>query len=1296
MKRVLSLLLMLSLLIGSIPLSYADTETAGQKLQKLGLVSGYGNGQLGENDNLTRAQMMVLIAQLKGVDNQAKYYALPSKSVDVDPFAWYAPYVAYAEAQAWTSGIGPKRFGPNQMLTSQEAVTFMLKVLGYTVPDYSKVMEQAENLKITTGVFGTGTKAITRGEVFTYMYNTLNTPMANSTVTLGVNLGVLKPEKPPVATAPYKVDRVEPLANKLVEVKLKEAATGADASQFKIADSQGTTLNIEKADLIDSKTLWLTTAEQKPAMLYTLMADVSIKFAGIGKDTTQPVINKAASKVVDNVTYKLVFDKELDPRTALVTGNYSVDNGMAVLGAKFDVDNSGKELRNEVLLSTSSQKSGTLYKLTVSKLVTDLAGNSVKQSDDLGFVLFGGLVADTTAPRVTTAIGLNGLKAVVYFDDESGLDKVSAENIGNYTVVNKTNSSKPLNVVSATLIKDANGKYNHVELRTTQMELGNIYEVAVTNVSDKFGNVISATTNYKTTFAGQPLDTQGPRIVSAEPVTNTKFKINFNETLNKVSAESYGNYTLSNGLAVLSASLDESDNKVVYITTSTQTMGIAYVVTVSNVMDEYGNVVSSSYNKAYVAGTGIDQIAPRVVSAVATVESGGTYVTVKFNEAVNETSAKTGSNYYFGPTLGYGFSVTKEASDTYKVRTNSQVEATIYTVSVSNVDDLSGNGIDSTYRTASFVGKAVADSEPVKLSGVASADRQTMTVIFSKAMAASKTGEAVTANGTVSDRDAADPDNYKLFYNGTLVGSPTKAYVNKEKTMVTVRFATPVLESGKVYVMKVNASTATDDFDDATTSLYDVNNMAITSTNANVTFGGVGNELAKPRLVTAYALNSEVIYMKFSAPVMKDAAFADGSISFSASGRTTRTAVAAYTAPLSTDPTILAVKVNGTLDSNVLYTITVANANHIKDIYNDQGMDTSYSLNANFYSSSNANDAPAISKITSVDATSIIVSFSKELDAADKGDYRITTNGGEITPSFAEFVNGNENEVKLYFDNSNMTTGSVYKLMVPALMVADKFGKQNSSELSDYFAVMGGSRANVSISNAYALSKDTIRLVFSRPIADVNSVLNGSDFTITNTPVGGVWTVDKAYGQGSLVTLSGTDVPQNTFVDIIDLKCSKLLSKDVMFTVTFNAGTVSNYKAKDGAGLDGTPTKSFNGILDLTSYRLTAGVAATDSVTADSINITVTDNSLSLTNVKNSYAKVGYVTALASGNPYDTQTQLVTAINGFNMAGAVNKGTTPMTLSAGATGTFDVLVMFFDSTNNFIGYSLVENVVVTN
>lgn len=1299
MKKVMALVLSVALMFSALPVGFAaDVETAGQKLLKLGLVSGYGNGQLGENDSLTRAQMMVIMAQLKGVDAQAKSYALPSKSIDVDPYAWYAPYVAYAESQNWTSGIGNNRFGPNQILTAQESAAFMVKALGYTITDYKNVMNQADALKITSGVFGIGSKTITRGEVFTYMYNTINTPMANSTITLGVSLGVIQPEKPTVPKVNYVVSTVEPLAYKLVEVKLAEATTGADASQFKIVDPQGATLNIEKADLMDSKTIWLTTAEQKAGGMYTLMADKSIKFAGMSKDLSQPMVNKAASKGIDNVTYKLVFDKDLDPRSALVTSNYSVDNGMTILGVKFDKDSNGKELRNEVLLSTSSQKLGQLYRMTVQKMVTDLAGNSVKNSEDLNVVLFGGLQADTTAPKVSAAIGINALKATIYFDDESGLDQTTAENIGNYKIINKTNPDRPLNVISAKLIKDANGKYVHVEVRTTQMDTGSIYEVSASNVSDKFGNIISPTSNYRTTFSGQPLDNVGPRLLTAEPMTNTKFKLNFNETLNKTSAESYGNFTVSNGLAVLKSEVDATDDKVVYITTSTQTSGIAYVITVSNVMDEYGNLISSSYNKAYVSGVSVDSTLPRVISAQASVESGGAFVTVKFSESVGETSAKLGSNYYFGSELGYGFGVVKVSADTYKVRTNAQTESKIYTMTVSNVEDQSGNVMDSGYNTASFVGKAAADTDPVKVNGVASVDRQTMTVIFNKPMQAVKVQESVSSNGAVTDRDASDPDNYKIYLSGSssALGVSSKAYVSKDKTMVTLRYSTPILEAGKVYTIKVNANAATDDFDDAVTALYDTTGLSVQVSNASSQFGGIGVDLTKPRLVTAYALNEEVVYLKFNAPVMKEAGFAGTDIQFSASNHTTRFAVAAYTNPLASDPTILAVKTDGKLDPGATYTVTISVPTNIKDIYKDQSVDTSSNgAVATFYSNSNGNDSPVMNRITANDSSSITVLFSEEIDALDATDYRLTTNGAEINPSHVEFTNSSKNEVRLYFDNTNMTAGSAYKLIISANRIADTFGKLNATEMTEYFATIGGTRALVNMSNAYALDNNTIRIVFTRPVGDVVNALDPSDFAIANQPAGVTWSVDKAYGLGALVELSGGVVPTKTYVDIIDLKANKLLSKDVTYTVTFNAGTAAQYKAKDGAGLDGTPSKSFVGTLNMDNYKLTSGVASADSVTATSLDVTITDNSLSSTTVKNTYAKVGYIAALAAGNPYDSQTALVAGVNAFNMASAVAKGTTPMTLNVGANGTYDVVVIFYDSNNVIIGYSLIENVVVS-
>jgi Spy/CpxP family protein refolding chaperone len=67
MKRILSLVLVLALVLGSVPVAFAAEETAGEKLKAAGFVAGDQDGNLMEDQKLTREQMMVLIAQMYGV-----------------------------------------------------------------------------------------------------------------------------------------------------------------------------------------------------------------------------------------------------------------------------------------------------------------------------------------------------------------------------------------------------------------------------------------------------------------------------------------------------------------------------------------------------------------------------------------------------------------------------------------------------------------------------------------------------------------------------------------------------------------------------------------------------------------------------------------------------------------------------------------------------------------------------------------------------------------------------------------------------------------------------------------------------------------------------------------------------------------------------------------------------------------------------------------------------------------------------------------------------------------------------
>lgn len=1302
MKRKVSLVLIIALICSSLPISFADVTTSGktpgQTLLEMGLVSGYANGSLGESDQLTRAQMMVLIAQLKGENEMAKNYALPSSSIDVDPYAWYAPYVAYAEAHKWTAGISKNRFGPDDYLTSQQAATFMLKILGYPVTNYNTVMDQAYALGILKNGSMSPTEKTTRGNVFQYMVNTLNTPVANTSINLGVALGVVTPVKPVETIPKYVVKSVTALSNTLLEIKLSEATTAADMEQFKIRGNGGALLELTKADLIDNKTIWLTTKSQTPGTQYTLIADKEFRFVGMSRDVLAPMLVKENSRVMDFITVKLVFDKDMDPRTALDVANYKTEGGITFLSAKFDKDKDGNDIKTDVILTTSSQERNKLYTVNVQKTVTDVAGNSVSMDEERNVFRFVGLVADTAAPRLTSVYSLNAQKLMVLFDDQSDLDIASAENIGNYTVINRSNVNNGLSVISAKVTKNTSDKYLLVELRTSQQVVGNTYEISISNVTDKFGNMISATTNYKGSFTGQSADTSGPKLLYLRTISNARVDLIFDENVTRETAEVTSNYSIDNDLSVIRAELDEDDKKIVHITTSSQKSNTLYKIRAFGVMDEFGNTNSNtSTNTSYFNGLSEDISKPKVASATATVEDNKTYVTVTFTKNMGD-SAKLSSNYYFGSEIGYGLAVTKLSETQYKVRTNSQSEGASYTVTVGNVLDVSGNQLDDSYLKATFFGKAVSDTEPPKIAYVVTADRKTIRLAFNRPMQTAVTEQVVISDGTVSDSNISDPDNYKLFLSGSttpLSLGTYRAYVDKDKMGVTLRFATNILDSDKTYTVSANASDSTDPIDGMTTSVYAENGLALLTSYADYDFRGSAVDAAKPRVVSAFATSTNTIEIKFNTGI-KLGTLTGTSIVLSGNGQTL-TAVPANTMVSTTDSTVLKIKLSGKMSaSSARYEVTINDLSSIKDMYDDLILDSSSGGNqATLYSNSIENEGPSLSGVTANDATSVTLIFTKELDAAQAGDYRITTDTADIVPHYAEFVDNKRDTVRIYFDSTNMSLGKAYKVKIATNAVADIYGKTNSYSEEEYFGLSQVGRAKVTISDFGATGTSTLRVMFSKPIANTLGMMSGSDFTILNTPSGGAWTIDKAYANGSAVLPNGSgQIAQNQYVDIIDLKSNKILSKDMTYTLSFTSPL--SFVAKDGAVIDGTPTRSTTGQLNLDNYKLTSGISTT-ALGSGSLKATVTDTLLSSYTIKSAYTKVGAFVKASSPTPFDTQLKLVSGINDYDKTALTAKsgtGITDVTLTGLSAGNYDLVVVLYNQKNELVGYALVTTITV--
>lgn len=196
MKRVLSLVLALVMVLGMIPMGFAADQTAGEILKGYKIIEGYENGSLGEDNHLNRAEMMVVLARMMGKGQEAKAFALPSSFTDLEGFGWAVPWIAYAELNEWTAGVGAGKFNPAGEVTLQEAAVFMLKALGYVADTdftWANAVEVATAKSLLAGVSVAHTNAVKRGELFTVMINTLNTNVKDGSATLGVKLGYMVP-----------------------------------------------------------------------------------------------------------------------------------------------------------------------------------------------------------------------------------------------------------------------------------------------------------------------------------------------------------------------------------------------------------------------------------------------------------------------------------------------------------------------------------------------------------------------------------------------------------------------------------------------------------------------------------------------------------------------------------------------------------------------------------------------------------------------------------------------------------------------------------------------------------------------------------------------------------------------------------------------------------------------------------------------------------------------------------------------------------------------------------------------
>jgi hypothetical protein len=140
MKKILALVLVLSLVLGTFSFAFADghlpEDVVGEDYQEevetlmaLGVVNGYPDGTFKPERTVTRAEMAKLLVEALGYGELAE--GATATFPDVQG-TWAESYVGFAASMDLVLGYPDGTFKPSQPMTMDEAMTMVIRALGYT------------------------------------------------------------------------------------------------------------------------------------------------------------------------------------------------------------------------------------------------------------------------------------------------------------------------------------------------------------------------------------------------------------------------------------------------------------------------------------------------------------------------------------------------------------------------------------------------------------------------------------------------------------------------------------------------------------------------------------------------------------------------------------------------------------------------------------------------------------------------------------------------------------------------------------------------------------------------------------------------------------------------------------------------------------------------------------------------------------------------------------------------------------------------------------------------------------
>lgn len=650
MKKLLSIVLALALVLGMLPVFAAETfdveMTGAKNLKHYGFIQGDQNGDLGEMKNLTREQLTIVLSQLYGKYDEAKAFEAASGFADEAKFPkWSKNFISYAKSQKWMVGDKSNNFNNKGIVSDKALATVLLRVLEYPETEFTW-KTAVDVLKAKTGIEIAGDK-LTRGEAFEAIWKAVSTPVmfvkeGEAPKYLGVEVGKLDIA---IITPPVKdlaIDSVS--ADNLKEIKVNfnqpvnkdklgsfELNNKVKVESFKLDEQDASVVYVTVAGKLADQKEYVLTVKDTEAVDEKAgkLAKTEVKFSTLDKE--RPTVEKvefSGPKHV-TVTFSEPINKDAKGKPEVRMGNVKLNvdlNNITVNGkaATFKVYGNFKE--------------GTEYKILV-KDFKDFNGlQNIEKEEVIAFSknteapVATILSADQESIIVEFSKGVTGLKPELFHHTFSKYVACDLEDMDE-KAVDATKEYSKIKVVFYTVAKES---------KTVQpIKAGDAkFMIDGDTIKDLWGNKLG---NQELKFLVEA-DMEAPAIKEIKAIAENQIKVTFTKEVKVDKKKSFS--VMLDKKDVLS-NVDKAEGKEFVLTLDKKYAGKTVSVEIDKVKD---TTVNANKFAAETIAVTIGDTTPPEVAKVAfkddkdPAKTGG-MMYVFFNDDVDNDTALNATNY---------------------------------------------------------------------------------------------------------------------------------------------------------------------------------------------------------------------------------------------------------------------------------------------------------------------------------------------------------------------------------------------------------------------------------------------------------------------------------------------------------------------------------------------------------------------------------------------------------------------------------------------------------------------------